>query len=245
MSKYHYERDYSDDSLRWIRKISERMQSNPFTKSEGEYCSEDLEKLQNEIIVANDSALAYFFTTEFSYNPHKMQKIILDNKDAKYAFLFAQNIPNADIKALQKIVIGSREIKYIYKFACFVKGADRKKLQAIILKSKNVKGAHTLLKNVRGTKVKKFKDIILASGRPRYLYELAKHLDDPEEIARIEDLIIETGSFMYIRLFADKIKQANIEKLEQAVLDSNNMEQIKKFAKYVKLSKMKRFFLIL
>ena len=245
MSKYHYERDYSDDSLRWIRKISERMQSNPFSKAEGEYRSENLEKLQNEIIGSNDSALAYFFTTEFNYKPHRMQKIILDNKNAKYAFLFAQNIPNADIKALQKVVVGSGEIKYIYKFACFVKGADRRKLQSIILKSKNVKGAHTLLKNVEGAKVEKFKDIILDSGRPRYLYELAKHLDDPEEIARIEDLIIEAGSFMYIRLFADKIKQANIEKLEQAVLDSNNMEQIKKFAKYVKSSKMKRFFLVL
>lgn len=245
MSKYHYETDYSQDSLRWIKKLSEKIKYNPFSKSEGSYEGKDLENLQNEIISAKDSALAYFFTAEFGYKPHRMQKIILDNKDAKYALLFAQDIPNADIKALRRIVVSSKNIKYISRFACFVKGADAKKLESIIIKSKNVKGAHNFLKYVNGADVKKFKDLIIASKCPRYLYALAKHLTNPQEVAQIEDLIIKSGSFTYMRLFADKIEMANVKKIEQAVLDSDNVKEIKKFAKYVKRSQMKRFFLVL
>jgi hypothetical protein len=48
-----------------------------------------------------------------------------------------------------------------------------------------------------------------------------------------------------MRLFAEKIKLANLEKIEQAVLDSDDLNEIKKFAKYVKKSKMKKFFLVL
>jgi hypothetical protein len=236
MNKYLFESDYSADSLRWINKRAEH---------ESSYNPEELEKLQNEIIADNDAALAYFFSTEFPYKLHRMQKIILDNRDAKYAFLFAQNIRNCDIKALQKVVVDSKKVKYICKFACFVKGCDRKPLESIILKSKNVKYAHMFLKHVKGSDVNKFKDVIMSSKKPRYLFELAKHTKDPKVLSQIEDIIIETQSFTYMRLLAEKIKAVNIEKIEQAVLDSDNVNEIKKFAKYVKRSKMKRFFLVL
>jgi hypothetical protein len=235
MNKYLFESDFSADSLRWLQRC-ESFDRNRI---------EELEGLQNEIIEKNDSALAYFFATEFPYKLHRMQKVILENKDAKYAFLFAQNVRNCDIKALQKLVVESRKTKYICKFACFVKGADRKPLESIILKSKNVKYAHMFLKHVKGSDVSKFKDIILSSGKPRYLFELARHTTDPAEMAQIEDMIIAARSFTYMRLLAEKIKQANVEKIEQAVLDTDNVNEIKKFAKYVRRSKMKKFFLVL
>jgi len=234
MNKYLFESDFSADSLRWLQR-SETFDRNKV---------EELEKLQTEIIDNNDSALAYFFATEFTYKLHRMQKVILDTKDAKYAFLFAQNVRNCDIKALQKLVVDSKKTKYICKFACFVRGADRKPLESIILKSKNVKYAHMFLKHVKGSDVSKFKDIILSSGKPRYLFELARHTTDLGELGNIEDMIIASRSFTYMRLFAEKIKLANVEKLEQAVLDTDNVNEIKKFAKYVRRSKMKKFFLV-
>jgi len=243
MNKYLFESDYSADSLRWIRKLEEKNIRFPY-RGGATYSHEELESLQSEIINSNDSALAYFFAVDFPYKTYRMQKVILDNKDAKYAFLFAQNIKGCDIKALQQLVVESKKVKYICKFACFVKQADRKPLENIILKSKNVKYAHMWLKHVKNTDVNKFKKIILDSGKPRYLFELAKHLDDPKEIAKIEDLIIECKSFTYIKLFAEKIKLADVDKLEQAVLDLDNAEEIKKFAKYVKRSKMRRFLLV-
>lgn len=246
MNKYTFESDYSGDSIRWDRLLIEKQfKLNPFSKDKSGYNPEDLEKLQNEIIASNDSALAFFFANEFSYKPYRMQKVIIDQKDAKYAFLFAQHIKNSDTKALQSLVVNSKNKKYICKFACFVKQADRKPLEAIILKSKNVKYAHMYLKHVKGADVTKFKDIILNSKKPRYLFELAKHIKDPADLAAIEDQIIESGSFTYMRLLADKIKLANLEKIEKAVLDSENTEEIKKFVKYVRKSTLKGFLLIL
>jgi len=242
MTSYIVDNDYSADSLRWIKKCEELdIKSNDNNKI--------LEKLQNEIIETNDSALAYLFCTEFDYKHYRMQRVIFENKEPKYAFIFAQNIPNSDIKSLQKIVIDSKNIKYICNFACFVRGADLKPLETLILKSitkpKNVKYAHKYLKHVSGANVKKFKDFIMVSKKPRYLFELAKHLTNKKEIEKIEDLIIETGSFTYMRLFAEKIKLANIEKIEQVILDTDNVNEIKKFARYVKHSRMKRFFIVL
>lgn len=236
MSKYLFESDYSADSLRWYQ----RREHSPEKLS-----NEELEKLQEEIISTNDSPLAYFFSTEFNYRLHRMQKVILDNKDAKYAFLFAQNIRICDIRALQKLVVDSKKIKYICKFACFVPGADQDALETMVLKSKSAKYAYMMLRHIKGLDTSKYRDIIIKSGKPRYLFELAKHTKDPDELARIEDLIIGAKSFLYMRMMAEKIKLANVEKIEQAVLDLDNVNEIKKFAKYVKRSKMKRFILVL
>lgn len=236
MSKYVYEGDYSGDMLRWIDKIAEI--KRPLNDHKA------LEKIQDEIILANDAAMAYFFASEFSYKPHRMQKVILDKGDAKYAFIFAQNIKNADIKALQNIVIDSKKIKYITKFACFVKQADRKSLETLIVKSKKSKYAHMYMKHIKNVNIKKFKDIIIESAKPRYLFELAKHSTCQEDINQIQDLIIQSNSFTYMRLFAEKIDKADVAKIEQVVLASDNAAEIKKFAKYVKKSKMRNFLLM-
>jgi hypothetical protein len=245
MSGYIPENDYSEDSLQWDKLLSERkLKTNPYSKDKNGYNIEEVEKLQNEIVKDNNSAFAYFCANEFPYKQFRMQKVILDNKDPKYAFMFARHIPHADIKALQNLVVKSKKIKYITHFACFVESADHSILEKIIIDSNKVKYAHMYLKHVKQAKVSKFKQVILASGKPRYLFELAKHLNNSEDIRQIEDLIIALGSFTYIRLLAGKIKLANVEKLEQAVLDSGNNEEIKKFAKYVKKSRMRHFLLV-
>lgn len=243
MSGYLCENDYSADSLRWIKQLEEKQVYDESVK-EQVYNIEKLELFQSEIIDKNDSALAYFFAYEFPYKRYKMQKIILENKDPKYACLFAQNIENSDIKALQKIVTNSNKIRYICKFACFVKDANIKPLELLIIKSRNVKYIHMYLKHVKVADVNKFKEIILASKKPRYLFELAKHTKDIKDLEKIEDIIIACKSFTYIRLLAEKIKNINIDKLEQAVLDSDNIYEIRKFASNVRKSKMKKFLLV-
>ena len=240
------ESDYSADSLRWIKKLDEKqIKPNPLSKDKTGYNPEELEQLQNEIIKSSDSALAYFFAVEFAYKQYRMQKLILDKKDAKYAFMFARYVKNCDIKALRKLVMESGKIKYITRFACHVKGADRVPLENLVIKSKKVKYAHEYLKHVKTADVEKFKEIIFASGKPRYLFELAKHLKDPQDIVYVQDLIIASKSFTYMKLFAEKIKTADVDKIEQAVLDTENNEEITKFAKYVRRSRMRRFLLIM
>ena len=235
MAQFFIESDYSSDYLRWLQKIEGKKLSR----------QEDLENLQNEIIKENDSALAYFFAYEFHYKSYRMQKVILDKKNPKYAFMFASRIDNADIEALQNLVIKLGHIKYITYFACFIKKVPNLSLlESLIIKSNNVKFVHMYLKHVKAANVNNFKEIILSSKKPRYLFELAKHSNDMIDIQKIEDLIIASGSFTYIRLLAEKIKSSNLEKLEQAVLDLGNDAEIKKFAKYVKKSKMRKFLII-
>jgi geranylgeranyl pyrophosphate synthase len=246
MSRYLVENDYSTDALRWTKKLEDKnLKPNPLSKDQTGYNPEELEKLQNEIIKAGDSALAYFFATEFMYKQYRMQKLILDKKDAKYAFMFAQHVKNCDVKALQKLVMDSNKIKYITRFACHVKQADRAPLEDLVIQSDKVKYAHEYLKHVKTADVNKFKTLIISSGKPRYLFELAKHLKNQEDIDLVQDLIIASGSYTYMRLFAEKIKSANVEKIEQAVLDREDSEEIKKFAKYVRRSRMKRFLLVM
>jgi len=246
MSKYLFENDYSADFIRWIKKVEEKdIHLNRYSYDRYGSNPNELELFQQEIIDNKDSALAYFFTLDFSYKPYLMQKIIIENEDSKYAYMFAKNIKNADIEALQKIVVRSEKIRYICKFACFVRGADIKNMERIIYESGKVKYAHMFIKYVKKADVEKFKPIILESKKPRYLFELAKHISNPEEISKIEDLIIDARSFTYMRLMAEKIKGADIDKLEQAILNTKNMDEAVKFAKSVKKSKMKRFFLVL
>lgn len=243
MNKHIFETDYSADWPRWFEIFKDIKDHHINFSSD-----KKLDKIQEEIIINQDAALAYFFSCDFKYKTYKMQEVILKKKEPKYALLFAQHIPHADIQALQNLVLNSDhkdKIKYICKFACFVAGADKKKLENIIAKEvskqpyKKARWAHMFIKNVPGANIDKFKNSILKSRKPRYLFELAKHVDSRREISQIENIIIKLQSYTYIRLLAQKISAANVSKLEQAVLDTGNGKEIKKFARAVKKSKIR------
>lgn len=233
MNKHLFDTDYGADFMRWLL-IYKSVQKHKINYEN----DKNLNKIQEDIINNKDAALAFFFSFDFNYQLHKMQDVILKTKEPKYALLFAQCIVGADIQALQNIVISSNNIKYICKFACDVEGADFKKIENIIIRSGIPKYAHAFLKHIPSANVNKLKEIIFNSKKPKYLFELAKHVKTAEELAQIEDLIIKIGSFRYMRLLAQKNKLANVAKLEQAILDSGNAEEIKKFAKAVKKSKL-------
>ncbi len=238
MTPHDFSIDYSSDFTRWNKVY---VSIKDFKTKDG--YSAELENIQNNIIETQDAALAYFFATDIGYKNYRMQNVILKSSKGKYIFLFAQNIKNADIAALQQACIDSNQINYIVKFGCFIKGSDIKKIESFVLNAKKpqAKYAHMLIKHIPGIKVSKFKDIIIKSRKPRYLFELAKHLKSKRDIALLEDIVISCKSKTYIKMFAEKIKGSNLEKLEQAVLDLDDPERIKKFAKYVKGSKMRNF----
>jgi hypothetical protein len=230
-----FEKDYCYDYLRWLQRLDNETLNGKTLQ---------LPDFQNHILQTQDCAFAYFFAVEYGYQSHLMQKLILDQHDAKYACLFAQNIANCDVVALQKVVMSSSHLKYICKFACFVADADQTPLEKIIAQSNNAKYAYLYLKHVPSANPKKFKKVILNSKKPRYLFELAKHLQTAREIKQIEDLLIEAQSFTYLRMLAENIPLANLNKIEQAILASENIKEIKKFAAYVKGSRMKQFLIL-
>lgn len=248
MRQHLFEADYGPDYIEWIKFFEEQSLQNIINsgKNKDSY-NQKLEEVQENIIKDGDSSFAYFFACDIGYKNYQMQNVILKAKEPKYVFLFAQNIKNADISALQSVILESKNIKYICKFGCFVPDASISKIEAMVLNEKKPKAkyAHMLIKHVPGVNINKFRSIILKSKKPRYLFELAKHVTSKKDLELIEDLLIECKSKTYIKMLAEKIKGANIEKLEQAVLDLDDPERIKKFAKYVRKSSLRNFLITL
>lgn len=241
-SEYFFEKDYNKDLWRWI-KIYEPIKNHCISYPNDVL----LDNIQNTILATQDAGLAYFFTEYFNYKTHLMQKVILNVKSPKYAFAFANHFPKADIKALQDIVINSNNIKYICYFGLFIRNSNVKKIEKIIIqankqdKNRYAKYAYMWLKGNKIHDLEEFKKIILSSKKPQFLFELAKCLTNPKDISKIERLIIKSGSLTYMRMFAATIDGANVPKLEKVVLASQNMKEIKKFAKAVKNSTLKNF----
>ncbi len=148
-----------------------------------------------------------------------------------------------ELERIQHFIIKNNDSALAYYFALEF-DYKRNKMLNLILKQEDAKYAHLYIKNIDNSVANKVKKIIIDSEKPSYLFELAKHLDSIYEISKIEDLIIRLKSYTYIRLFAQHIKKANIDKLEQAILESDNLKEIKKFAINVRESKMKQFLLV-
>lgn len=242
MSKYVYRPKYSSDFTRWYPEFS-ALNGKPRDQYQA-----NMTALQEKIIANNDAAMAYYFACDIGHQNYKMQQVIIKSKSAQYGILFAINIINADINALQKMILESNDLEAICQLACYVPNVNIKKIQSIILNNpkskKNAKWAHMLLKHVPEINPNKFKQVIFDSKKPRYLFELAKHLKNKKELLLIQDLIINSKSPTYIRMFAEKFDFADVERLEQAVLDSGDTKEIKRFALYVKRSKMRNFIIL-
>lgn len=85
----------------------------------------------------------------------------------------------------------------------------------------------------------------MKSKRPRYLYTLARLIKNKKELELIEELIIRSKSMLYVRLFGQHIKGANINKLEAAVIESQNVESMKKFNSVIKSPRIDKLMLLL
>lgn len=227
--------EYSTDYSKWITTVSQY---------------KSLDKLQDHIVESKEPDLAYFFALEYPlHKTYRMRKVILDGKGGaqqahKYAYLFALNVPGADIKALRKIVQNAGNMSVIADFACNIQGANYRALEKRIILSNEAKFASRLLKTSLAKDVGGLKAVIIRSKKPRYLFGLATRSTSPKETNRLQGLIIESGSFTYMRMFAEQIEGADVEKIEQAVLDSGNSKEIEKFAKYVRASKMRKFLVV-
>lgn len=208
-----YDLDCGYDIVRWIQFIEkkEKLVKKP--------SKDQILQYQEEIVQLNDSALAYFFACEFPVNKYKMQQIVLNNNDYLYSYLFAKNVKDADVKALEKLVLKSKNIKLICKFLCNIDLAS-KDLEDLVLRSKNYKYIYYYLKNGKNQDLNKVLDILIASKKPRYLYEVSKYIDDLFDLEKIESSLLESKNYNYIRMFAVNNKFANIERIEDFILEN-------------------------
>lgn len=174
-----------------------------------------------------------------------IEQYILSSRNPIFIFRYAREIKFADIKALQKAIEATRNYNWIARFACYVNGADTKSIEKLIIDRKCASAAYIYMRDGLNPNIDELKSIFFKSKKPRYLYALAHFITDPKELELIENLIIASHSEMYVRLYASKIKGANISKLENRVLHSNNLPEMKKFATSVpKADKLRKYLLL-
>lgn len=200
-------------------------------------------KLQAYVIEINSPSLAYRLATEFNnhnISTKKLQNLIINNADARYIFRFAYDIRDANIQKLQDAIIKYGDILQVAKFGCFIRGADKTLIENLIAKSDSAKSCYLYLRFVKNCDVEKLKSTVIRSKKPRYLYALIKKIKNKEDFNRIQDLILAGRSYLYIRLLGGYIKGADKKRVEERIISTGDMSEIKKLARIMKTPRLEK-----
>lgn len=224
---YLFEPYYKYDRMIWLRTLKK-------------YKQKDFYLLKEQIINSKNSSFAYFYAKEFGEDIQKLCDIVIKNKDYKYIYLFAKNIPGVNLKKLENIVLKSDKISTIVNFACFIAGCNHRKFQQAIINSKNIKSYYLYIKYGNIKDISPFKELIFASKKPRYVYELARHLSCNKDIKRAEKIILNSNSFIYLKLFPQYILGANLKAFEAEIIKRNDKDEILKFVKAIKNTRLRK-----
>lgn len=232
-----YNRDaYFASSLETLLKIKDKKELADKSKP-----------LQEYVIKIKNPMLAFrlaFELDEIDIRTTKLQQFIIESEDPRYILKYAKEIKRANIQKLQSAILSCGTVLQIAKFGCFIRGADKDLIERIIAKSDSAKSAYLYIKFIKTCNFNKMKPIILRSKKPRYLFALAKVITNKKDIEKIQDLVIESASNTYVRLFAVHIKGANIRKLEDRIIATHSVEEMKKFAKAVKSPRLEKLSLL-
>lgn len=160
---------------------------------------------------------------------------------------WARNISTANVSKCQEAIVISRATRYIAEFACFVPGADFDYLQQIILEIGKPAGADVLIRyRPKQTNIQQFVPLLLKSKKPKYLSLLAEHTSDPILIQKIWDLMLKTKSLHLIRQFwANHHQHLSLPELEEKVLATKNITEIRKTFEITKSKRLARYVLLM
>jgi hypothetical protein len=204
-------------------------------------------KLENYVIEKRNPLLAFRLSIELDdmgFRTARLENFIINSFNARLILRFAREIKKANIKKLQKAIIKTGTTLQIAKFGCFVRGAEKSLIENIIVESDHPKSAYLYLKFVKSCNLNKLKHIIIRSKKPRYLFALARLTKNKRDIELIQNLIIESPSNTYVRLFAVHIKGADIRRLEERIIQTKNVEEMKKFAKVIESPRLSKLALL-
>lgn len=160
---------------------------------------------------------------------------------------WARNVSSANILRCQEVIVASQAARYIAEFACFVPEADFDYLQQIILEIGKPAGADVLIRyRPKQTNIQQFIPLLLKSKKPKYLTLLAEHTTDPALIKKIWDLMLKTKSLHLIRQFwVNHQQHLSLPELEEKVLATRNIAEIKKTFDITKSKKLARYVLMM
>ncbi len=121
-----------------------------------------------------------------STNIKKLANAIIARKDPKYNYMFAKDIPGADIRAHAQAIIESKDSEYNYMFAKDIPGADIKAHAQAIIESKDPLYNYKFAKDIPGADIKAHAQAIIESKDPLYNYMLAKDIPGADILAHAQ-----------------------------------------------------------
>ena len=214
----------------------------------------DFSTSSDKIIIFN--ALQEILDIDINYLKEK----IINTGNAEYIYKFQKNIISL-IKRLEKLkgkysidsnsiidninvlidnlkhsdltdeIIKTKSLKYINKYSLNIKNSNKNKIYQEILKSRNPKYIYMFAKNNKGYDNFKLANLLIEIGNAKYMYLFAKDIDIDPKI--FEEPISYSNSPKYIYLFAKDIKGINISVLQEAIIDTENIDYICEFAKNI------------
>ena len=120
----------------------------------------NVEKLRKDleivVIKSKNPEFAYLYARDIpGANINVLEKVVLEAKNPYYSCEFASDIPNANIDKHQNVVINSKDAQTAYRFALYVEKADIKTLENIVIKSQDAKLIFNFRENIEYANVKK------------------------------------------------------------------------------------------
>lgn len=165
------------------------------------------------------------------FSTKRLERHIIAIGEPKYLIRYARDIRVCSTSRIEEALLKLDCAPFLWAmFAIEVPGANKERIERLIIKTGNAKAAYLCLRYLNFPNIKALKKILIKSKKPRYLFALACMCKRKNELAVLQDLIIGSRNASYIRLLAKKIKGADIEKLELAVIETGNIREIRRFA---------------
>lgn len=171
----------------------------------------------NDIRIANIHAtdlyysnIYYYFTRSKCYNKDKVAAIWISKDNPRHL---------EHIKSCINYNLKKTDSKYIDKMLPYLKDINRPKEQWLLLKALKEKYS------------KECSDILFNSKKPFYIYYLALYSNDNHIFKKCIDFLFEKESYHFLRLLVKAGKYKNVDRIEEAILNSKDIHNMKKMAK--------------
>lgn len=159
----------------------------------------------------------YYFDFANLEELRSAEDLIIEQKDAKQIYDFAIKYRKCNLEKMENAIIETKNAQRILDFGLMINSSNKQKILDSLIQ--------ICLDSFQDTKnLKENKDAECLINFIQYA--------NPNDIAKIEDVIVKVGKTKDIYNFAHKIKGANIDKLSRALLRAKgDIYYVVKFAK--------------
>ena len=209
---------------------------------------EQVKELEDYIFETKNTYMALRLAYELEFigvRTTRIENYICKTGNGRLIYRFASNIEKSNIQKLQNAIIESNDFEEMARFACFVNGADKNKIGDIIAQSNNIKAQYLYMCFVKTYPYINFRESVLKSKRPRYIFQYAKVSKNEKDLEIIQELILNSKSLMYCRLFCKMFPKMDIKRFEDKVLRSKNAREIRLFANEIPSAERARTMMLL